>query len=52
MTNSGTKENLWRWINENIYESYINMEHKKYPGKDGLTKGFWCMFWNEIKIFS
>ena len=25
------------------------MEHNKPPGNDGVTKEFYCLFWNEIK---
>ena len=25
------------------------MENNKFPGNDGLTKEFYCTFWNEIK---
>ena len=32
-----------------IYQSLINMENNKSPGNNGLTKEFYCTFWNEIK---
>ena len=32
-----------------IYQSLINMENNKFPGNSGLTKEFYCTFWNEIK---
>ena len=32
-----------------IYQSLISMENKKSPGNDGLTKEFYCTFWNEIE---
>ena len=32
-----------------IYQSLIIMESNKSPGNDGLTKEFYCSFWNEIK---
>ena len=32
-----------------IYQSFISMENNTSPGNDGLTKEFFCTFWNEIK---
>ena len=32
-----------------ICQSLISMENNKSPGNDGLTKEFYCTFWNEIK---
>ena len=35
-----------------IHQSLIIMEINKSPGNDGLTKEFYCTFWNEIKNIS
>ena len=32
-----------------IYNSLINFENNKSPGNDGLTKEFYCIFWDDIK---
>ena len=30
----------------------MRMENNKSPDNDGLTKEFYCTFWNEIQISS
>ena len=40
------KENL---AEKEIYNSLISFENNKSPGNDGLTKEFYCTFWDEIK---
>ena len=32
-----------------IYNSLISFENNKSPGSDGLTKEFYCTFWDDIK---
>ena len=32
-----------------IYNSLISFENKKSPDNNGLTKEFYCTFWNDIK---
>ena len=32
-----------------IYNSLISFENNKSPGNDGLTKEFYCTFWDDIK---
>ena len=32
-----------------IYNSLISFESNKSPGNDGLTKEFYCTFWDDIK---
>ena len=32
-----------------IYNSSIRFENNKSPGNDGLTKEFYCTFWDDIK---
>ena len=36
-------------MEKEIYQSLIGMGNNKSPGNDGLTKEFYCIFWNEIK---
>ena len=36
-------------MEKEIYESLVGMENNKSPGNNGLTKEFYCTFWNEIK---
>ena len=32
-----------------IYNSLISFENNKSPGNDGLTKEFYCTFWDNTK---
>ena len=32
-----------------IYSTFISFENNKSPGNDGLTKEFYCTFWDDIK---
>ena len=32
-----------------IFNSLISFENNKSPGNDGLTKKFYCTFWDDIK---
>ena len=36
-------------IKKEIYNSLISFENNKSPGNDGLTKEFYCTFWDDIK---
>ena len=40
------KKNL---TEKEIYNSLISFENNKSPGNDGLTKEFYCTFWDDIK---
>ena len=33
---------------QEIYKSLTSFKHNKSPGNDGLTKEFYCCFWNDI----
>ena len=34
---------------QEIYKSLTNFKNNKSPGNDGLTKEFYCCFWNDIE---
>ena len=34
---------------QEIYKSLTSLKNNKAPGNDGLTKEFYCCFWNDIK---
>ena len=34
---------------QEIYKSFTSFKNNKSPGNDGLTKEFYCCFWNDIK---
>ena len=36
-------------IEKEIYNSLISFENNNSPGNDGLTKVFYCTFWDDIK---
>ena len=53
ITNSGTKTICEAELTEReICGSLMRMENNKSPDNDGLTKEFYCTFWNEIQISS
>ena len=35
---------------ENLIKKFSLMENNKPPGNDGLTKEFYIVFWNDVKI--
>ena len=37
-------------IGKEIYDALKSMENNKTPGNDGLSKEFYEVFWNDVKI--